>query len=178
MFYDSHTYRRLHVEPVDVWVDGDIETNRLSVSIDRDILNVVSHMGTVHTILSFRLKEVFGSPGDEEWRDPDAEKDKKPVRKARGNGRIVNSESEEEEEEERKRGDRRRRRQQQHQRSRGESSGGSRNRRESSSNSSSRSDSRRRRRGNVNRKKRKSNISDEESSNNDDGVNSDEDWHP
>ncbi|KAK3872411.1 hypothetical protein Pcinc_022511 [Petrolisthes cinctipes] len=77
LFYDSHTYQRLHIEPVDVWVDGDIETNRLSVSIDRDILNVVSHMGTVHTILSFRLQEVFDCPGDEEWRDQSTQNDKK-----------------------------------------------------------------------------------------------------
>lgn len=44
---------------IGVRVEGDIETNRLSVSIDRDVLNVVSHKGSTHTVLAFRLKEDF-----------------------------------------------------------------------------------------------------------------------
>lgn len=51
---------------IGVWVEGDIETNRLSVSIDRDVLNIVSHKGTQHTVLAFRLKEDFSREDSEE----------------------------------------------------------------------------------------------------------------
>lgn len=51
---------------INVLVEGDIETNRLSVSIDRDVLNIVSHKGSQHTVLSFRLKEYFSKEEDNE----------------------------------------------------------------------------------------------------------------
>ena len=59
VFYDSFSYELLHQMDLGVQVEGDIETNRLSVSIDRDILNIVSHKGIRHTVLAFRLKEDF-----------------------------------------------------------------------------------------------------------------------
>ncbi|KAG0710736.1 DDB1- and CUL4-associated factor 17 [Chionoecetes opilio] len=59
VFYDSFTYELLHQMDVGVRVEGDIWTNRLSVSIDRDVLNIVSHKGSQHTVLAFRLKENF-----------------------------------------------------------------------------------------------------------------------
>ncbi|XP_071536269.1 uncharacterized protein [Panulirus ornatus] len=58
-FFDSLSYDLLHEMDIFVKVDGDIETNRLSVNMDRDILNIVSRKGSQQTILSFRLKEVM-----------------------------------------------------------------------------------------------------------------------
>lgn len=66
MFYDSFTYELLHQMEIGERVEGD-ENNRLSVSIDRDIVNIVSHKGTQHTVLVFRLKEDF--PIEEEEKD-------------------------------------------------------------------------------------------------------------
>ncbi|XP_042889258.1 DDB1- and CUL4-associated factor 17-like [Penaeus japonicus] len=56
-FYDSYTYELLDELDISTTVDGDIETNRLSVHMDRDILNIVVYKGTQYTILSYRLKE-------------------------------------------------------------------------------------------------------------------------
>lgn len=66
VFYDSFSYELLHQVDINVLVEGDIETNRLSVSIDRDVLNIVSHKGSTHTVLSFRLKECFSKDEDSE----------------------------------------------------------------------------------------------------------------
>ncbi|MPC56131.1 hypothetical protein E2C01_050084 [Portunus trituberculatus] len=66
VFYDSFSYELLHQMDINMLVEGDIETNRLSVSIDRDVLNIVSHKGTQHTVLSFRLKECFSKDEDNE----------------------------------------------------------------------------------------------------------------
>ncbi|KAK8405457.1 hypothetical protein O3P69_001793 [Scylla paramamosain] len=66
VFYDSFSYELLHQMDINVLVEGDIETNRLSVSIDRDVLNIVSHKGSQHTVLSFRLKEYFSKDEDNE----------------------------------------------------------------------------------------------------------------
>ncbi|XP_069156253.1 uncharacterized protein [Procambarus clarkii] len=63
-FYDSLSYDLLHEMNLSVKVDGDIETNRLSISMDRDILNIVSHKGSQHTILVYRLKEMMEDDTD------------------------------------------------------------------------------------------------------------------
>ncbi|XP_042228911.1 DDB1- and CUL4-associated factor 17-like isoform X2 [Homarus americanus] len=59
VFYDSLSYDLLHEMDICVKVDGDIETNRLSIHLDRDILNIVSNKGSQHTVLVYRLKEVI-----------------------------------------------------------------------------------------------------------------------
>ncbi|XP_047499032.1 DDB1- and CUL4-associated factor 17-like isoform X1 [Penaeus chinensis] len=56
-FYDSYSYEFLDELDVSATVDGDIETNRLSVHMDRDILNIVVYKGNQYTIFSYRLKE-------------------------------------------------------------------------------------------------------------------------
>lgn len=58
-FYDSLSYDLLHEMDIFVKVDGDIETNRLSVNMDRDVINIVSRKGSQQTVLSYRLKEVM-----------------------------------------------------------------------------------------------------------------------
>lgn len=56
-FYDSYSYEFLDELDISTTVDGDIETNRLSVHMDRDILNIVVYKGNQYTIFSYRLKE-------------------------------------------------------------------------------------------------------------------------
>ncbi|KAK7067286.1 hypothetical protein SK128_001766 [Halocaridina rubra] len=57
-FYDSLTFDYLYEMKIDKRIEGDIETHRLSINIDRDILNIVSQKGVSSIILSYRLKEI------------------------------------------------------------------------------------------------------------------------
>ncbi|XP_069955302.1 DDB1- and CUL4-associated factor 17 isoform X2 [Cherax quadricarinatus] len=86
-FYDSLSYDLLHEMDLSVRVEGDIETNTFSVTMDRDILNIVSHKGSQHTVLVYRLKEVMGKEENETKRV-------KLKRKSRSNvGRYKEEES-------------------------------------------------------------------------------------
>lgn len=99
VFYDSFSYELLHETKIGIRVEGDIETNRLSVSIDRDIVNIVSHKGTTHTVLVFRLKEDFPNEEDEEKDEgEDGESLQRNPQRTRNKGRKRSQEHESENE--------------------------------------------------------------------------------
>ncbi|XP_068251092.1 DDB1- and CUL4-associated factor 17-like [Palaemon carinicauda] len=58
-FYDSVTYEFLHELIINEGIYGDIETSRLNVHFERDVLNIVTYEGSNSKIFSYRLHEIF-----------------------------------------------------------------------------------------------------------------------
>lgn len=63
-FYDSVTYEYLHELIINEGIYGDIETSRLNIHFERDVLNIVSYDSGNSKIFSYRLHEIFEESED------------------------------------------------------------------------------------------------------------------